>query len=216
MSSTQGLFASPRISSDPFKSILQTVNQNTSENGRQPLLTSTDDHRARATSTTTSKSSIAAAEMSNSNSHHSARERSERLVDGNGNSDNEHSSSGMSPSWSRSPPHSNAVVLPNRSRNGSLRAGELLSTVRPGSVEPEDAQLDVAFGYAIRRDDGSYTRVIRADDPRLGSVGNLNRPFREQQGREGLIILPPPRQSSPDSRGGDDPIVPSDVSSSSW
>lgn len=79
-----------------------------------------------------------------------------------------------------------------------------LSCVRPGSVRPSEAQLDLAFAYGIRRHDGSVTRLIRADQ--------INTPFMNPrlprwQSEEGLIILPEPRQLSPDRRGGCDPII---------
>jgi hypothetical protein len=215
MSSREAIFASPRASNDPFKSVLQAASPSTCDRHDTEmnfLLTSIDDHRARATSRSRSKSPICVDEMSNSNSSHnsfqSARERSERLVGGNDNV----STAGMSSSWSRNNPHNNnAVVSGNRSRNAS-RAGCFLSAVMPGFVEPDDTQLNVAYGYAIRRDDGSYTRLIRADDARLALADNPSRPFQDRQGPEGLIILPPPRQPSPGSRRpGDDPFVSAEV-----
>lgn len=85
-----------------------------------------------------------------------------------------------------------------------------LSTVRPGSAWPSEAQLDLAFAYGIRRPDGSITRLIRAD--------HLNTPYMNhhipqwQTQEEGLIILPEPRQPSPNRLQGRDPLVSQKVS----
>ncbi|RKF61602.1 putative c-x8-c-x5-c-x3-h type zinc finger protein [Erysiphe neolycopersici] len=93
-----------------------------------------------------------------------------------------------------------------RARNErSLPRSVPLSSVRPGDVRPSDAQLDVAYAYGIRRHDGSITRLIRADHI---NTPLMNPRLPRWQAEEGLIILPHPRQLSPDSRGGIDPIIP--------
>ncbi len=83
-----------------------------------------------------------------------------------------------------------------------------LSSIRPGSVWPTNNQLDTAYGYGIQRDDGSVTRLICADQ----ISEYLAMPPR--QGPEGLILLPQPRQYSPNRRGGAEPMVPIEVSRS--
>jgi hypothetical protein len=73
-----------------------------------------------------------------------------------------------------------------------------VSSVAPGPVWPSENQLNVAYAYGIRRDDGTYTRLIRADE--------LNQhDFRKvpiSQGPEGLITLPSPRLMRPERRVG--------------
>lgn len=66
-----------------------------------------------------------------------------------------------------------------------------LSTIVPGSVRPTEAQLNTAYGYAIQRQDGSFTRLIRADN--LEPINGIP----QSQGPQGLIIVPEPRQPSP-------------------
>ncbi|KAH8685676.1 hypothetical protein BGZ60DRAFT_97821 [Tricladium varicosporioides] len=66
-----------------------------------------------------------------------------------------------------------------------------LNTIVPGSVRPTEAQLNTAYGYAIQREDGSFTRLIRADN--LEPINGIS----QSQGPEGLIIVPEPRQPSP-------------------
>jgi hypothetical protein len=96
-----------------------------------------------------------------------------------------------------------------RPRGNSVMTGESsvpLSAVVPGSAYPTPGQLDVAYAYGIQRPDGSYTRLIRADE--LSEMQNIPR----GQGPEGLIILPPPRQVDPALRQGPEPMIPSFVS----
>lgn len=87
-----------------------------------------------------------------------------------------------------------------------------LRNVRPGDVWPSNNQLDVAFGYGIRRPDGSITRLIPADERASGHVNPNIQPY---QSAEGLIILPPPRQNSPQRRYGPEIMVPYYVSPTS-
>lgn len=97
---------------------------------------------------------------------------------------------------------------PHRPRASTFMTGENsvpLSAVVPGSAYPSSNQLDVAYAYGIQREDGSYTRLIRADE--MSEMTNVPR----GQGPEGLIILPPPRQIDPALRTGPDPMVPSYV-----
>lgn len=86
----------------------------------------------------------------------------------------------------------------------------VLSAVNPGPVYATQEQLQVAFGYGIRREDGSFTRLIPADSLPPHLTAQLNLPAR--QGSEGLIIVAPPRQPSPNSRSGPIPSVSRDVS----
>lgn len=141
-------------------------------------------------------------------------QRTRAITNGESNTSSSSGAHSANSSWGRSPQftdNSNSVVSGNRSRNGSFRAGSLLSAVRPGFVSPQESQLSLAYGYAIRRDDGTFTRLIRADDPRLATTDNSHRQFPIQQGPEGLIVLPPPRILSPNSRTDEDPMVPADV-----
>lgn len=69
-----------------------------------------------------------------------------------------------------------------------------LSMIIPGAVWPTEAQLSASYGYGIRREDGSITRLYAADElPPLHGI-------TPRQGAEGLIIVPPPRQVSPNRR----------------
>lgn len=101
----------------------------------------------------------------------------------------------------RSPP-------PSRHRSNTAFTGEAsvpLSAVVPGSAFVSSEQLDVAYAYGIQREDGSYTRLIRADE--LGDMNNVPR----GQGPEGLIILPSPHQVDPSLRVGPELMVPREV-----
>ena len=81
-----------------------------------------------------------------------------------------------------------------------------ISAVVPGPAFVSNQLLDVAYAYGIQREDGSYTRLIRADE--LSDMNNIPR----GQGPEGLIILPIPRQMDPTLRAGPEPMVPREVS----
>jgi hypothetical protein len=101
----------------------------------------------------------------------------------------------------RSPP-------PSRHSANTVFTGEgsvPLSAVVPGSAFVSREQLDVAHAYGIQREDGSYTRLIRADE--LSEVNNVPR----GQGPEGLIILPSPHQIDPSLRVGPEQMVPREV-----
>lgn len=81
-----------------------------------------------------------------------------------------------------------------------------LSTISPGAVWPTEAQLNASYGYAVRREDGSVSRLYAADElPPPHSVP-------PRQGPEGLIIVPVPRQVSPNRRMGAEVMIPGDVS----
>jgi hypothetical protein len=198
MPTTEAILASPRASNvDLLKSVQNAVPYTCDMQDIEiiSLLTSIDDHSAR----TRSRSPIRIDEMSNSNhnSFQSARERGNT----NGGNGNNGSYTGMGPSSghgnSRNGGDSSALCP----RNGSSRAGCPLSEVEPGHAWPEQSQLDVAYGYCIQRNDGSYTRLVPADD--------LHRTtYPEHEGPQGLIVLPIPRLGSPRSRGaGADPMV---------
>lgn len=66
-----------------------------------------------------------------------------------------------------------------------------LTMVRPGPVYPLPEQLSSAFAYGIRRADGSYTRLLPADE--LPALNGIPR----HQGPEGLIIVPELQHGSP-------------------
>lgn len=98
----------------------------------------------------------------------------------------------------------------SRPRSDSMMVGENsipLSRVCPGNVWPTEEQVNTAYGYGLLRDDGTITRLIPADD--LGGVNHIP----PRQGAEGLIIVPPPRQMSPNAtRGRPEPVIPNNVS----
>jgi hypothetical protein len=78
-----------------------------------------------------------------------------------------------------------------------------LSRVLPGPVWPSDNQLKVAYTYGIRREDGTYTRLIRADE--LNTYDFERVPV--SQGPEGMIILPAPQLPRPERRDGTEVMV---------
>lgn len=69
----------------------------------------------------------------------------------------------------------------------------LLTTVTAGPVWPTSDQLDIAHSYGIIRQDGLFTRLIRADQ--LPSAIRKELGIPERQGPEGLILVPQPRRS---------------------
>lgn len=71
-----------------------------------------------------------------------------------------------------------------------------VTSVSPGPVFPSKDQLTVAYGYAIRREDGTYTRLLRADELRGLNIGVPP----TQEGAEGLIVLPSPDLPVPEKR----------------
>ena len=129
-------------------------------------------------------------------SFQSARERTERLNAGRNNT---------TPSGAGTESHSTP-----RPRAGTYVGSEAsvpLSAVAPGPVYPTETQLGLAYGYGIRREDGTITRLLRADQlEELDSVP-------KSQGPEGLIILPPTRQLSPRCRQAPDPMIAEEVCS---
>ena len=96
-----------------------------------------------------------------------------------------------------------------RGRANSDRPRVLLSAINPGPVYATNDQLDVAYGYGVRRDDGTFTRLIRADRLPTHVLAAMGVP--ERQSSEGLIIVAPPRQPSPARRSGPMPTVPVEV-----
>lgn len=76
---------------------------------------------------------------------------------------------------------------------GSGPAG---TTANPCYLFPQESQLNTAFAYGIDRGDGTFTRLLRADE--LDSIEGIPK----LQGPEGLIILPPTRQLSPTRSNG--------------
>ncbi|KAF4624333.1 hypothetical protein G7Y89_g13837 [Cudoniella acicularis] len=111
----------------------------------------------------------------------------------------QYSSSYPPPQYAHASNYGGGQVVPyyNRGRANSQVMGENtvpLSSVVPGPVWPSDIQLNTAYAYAIQREDGSFTRLIRADQ--LDSLDGIPR----SQGPEGVIVLPQPRQMSPRRR----------------
>lgn len=82
-----------------------------------------------------------------------------------------------------------------------------MSRVTPGPVWPSANQLKVAHTYGIRRGDGTYTRLIRADE--LNTYDFDRVPV--SQGPEGMIILPALKQPRPEQREGSEPMVSHEV-----
>lgn len=113
------------------------------------------------------------------------------------------------PQYDPNAPMMGGHYVPARPRGNSvMMMGENsvpLSTISPGSVWPTEAQLSASYGYGIRREDGSVTRLYAADE--LPGAHNLP----PRQGPEGLIIVPPPRQASPSRRMGAEVMIPSEV-----
>jgi hypothetical protein len=106
----------------------------------------------------------------------------------------------------------NSNTFNNRSRASSMmvlnEGGVPIGSVRPGPVWPNDAQLDVAYAYCVRNNDGSVTRLIRADDLQRFQGYEPTR----QANDYGMIVLPCPRSHSPNSRNGLESLVPRSVS----
>jgi hypothetical protein len=70
--------------------------------------------------------------------------------------------------------------------------GVLLTTVSTGPLWPSLDQLDVAHSYGVRRGDGLFTRLVRADELPSNVRNELGIP--ERQGPEGLILVPQPHR----------------------
>jgi len=114
------------------------------------------------------------------------------------------------PSQNRYPANMSDSIIDFNELNRPMIAGEdsvPLSRVLPGPVWPSVNQLKVAYTYGIRRGDGTYTRLIRADE--LDSHDFERVPV--SQGPEGMIILPPPQQPRPEQRDGLDMMISHDV-----
>ncbi|APA12225.1 hypothetical protein SS1G_10780 [Sclerotinia sclerotiorum 1980 UF-70] len=79
-----------------------------------------------------------------------------------------------------------------------------LTVVRPGPVYPLPEQINSAFAYGIRRADGSYTRLLPADE--LPAINGIPR----RQGPEGLIIVPELQHGSPKPEHAT-PMIPNKV-----
>ncbi|PQE24004.1 chromatin remodeling complex subunit protein [Rutstroemia sp. NJR-2017a WRK4] len=127
-------------------------------------------------------------------SFRSSREREERLNRPNNSANTpQFIENGRDTPWRRPSIHNQA---------GSKAAGNAplavsndgytpITFIRPGPAFIMPEQLDSAYGYAIQRANGIYTRLIPADMlPHLTQIP-------QHQGPEGLIILPQPRASSP-------------------
>jgi hypothetical protein len=116
------------------------------------------------------------------------------------------------PQYDPHAPLMNSNTFNNRPRASSMMAfnegGVPIGSVRPGPVWPNDAQLDVAYAYCVRNNDGSVTRLIRADDLQRFQGYEPTR----QANDHGMIVLPCPRSHSPNSRNGPESLVPRDVS----
>jgi len=116
------------------------------------------------------------------------------------------------PQYDPHTPLMNSNTFNNRSRASSMmllnEGGVPIGSVRPGPVWPNDAQLDVAYAYCIRNNDGSVTRLIRADDLQRFQGYEPTR----QTNDYGMIVLPCPRSRSPNSRNGLESLVPRTVS----
>ena len=139
-------------------------------------------------------------------SFQSARERLERLNVARGAPADATLPSSNGPAGAPGVPD---VYTTPRPRGGTYIGGDTnvpLSAVTPGPVYPTETQLGLAYGYGIRREDGSITRLLRADE--LEDLDSVPK----SQGAEGLIILPPTRQLSPRRRQGPDPMISSEVS----
>lgn len=80
----------------------------------------------------------------------------------------------------------------------------LLSNVRPGAVYPTPDRTSTAYAYGIRLPNGSYTRLLRADEFPTANIPAT-------QGPDGLIILPPTTQQAPGPMTPER-LVPFDVS----
>ncbi|KAK0108365.1 hypothetical protein ONS95_003177 [Cadophora gregata] len=78
-----------------------------------------------------------------------------------------------------------------------------LSTVCPGPVSAMPEQVQTAYGYGMRRPDGSYTRLLPADEFPVTGVPR-------RQGPEGLIIVPATMQQAP-GPNAPDRMVPIEV-----
>ncbi|KAJ8059692.1 hypothetical protein OCU04_011340 [Sclerotinia nivalis] len=134
---------------------------------------------------------------------HSAREREERIR-----------RNGHTPSHTPTP----SMAMNNMNNNGSVWRRQSfcdpayagpegftpLTMVRPGPVYPLPEQINSAFAYGIRRADGSYTRLLPADE--LPALNGIPR----HQGPEGLIIVPELQHGSPKPERAT-PMIPNKV-----
>jgi hypothetical protein len=116
----------------------------------------------------------------------------------------------ISPSQLQFPSNMTGSLVAFNGQGHPIMAGEEavpLSHVTPGPVWPSANQLKLAYTYGIRREDGSYTRLIRADE--LDSYDFERVPV--SQGPEGMIVLPPLQRPRPEQREGPEIMVPNDV-----
>ncbi|KAM3074687.1 hypothetical protein ACMFMG_008112 [Clarireedia jacksonii] len=127
-------------------------------------------------------------------SFRSPRERDERMSRPNNPANTlQFTDNGRDASWRRSSVHNQAG--PKAASNVPLAVSNEgytpITSIRPGHAFIMPEQLESAYAYAIERADGVYTRLIPADMlPHLSQIP-------QHQGPEGLIILPPPRATSP-------------------
>ena len=80
--------------------------------------------------------------------------------------------------------------------------------VVPGNAYPSQSQLKAAYAYGIRRTDGMYTRLYRADE----LIGMDLNTIASNQGPQGLIILPQPELNDPSTHVGPEQMVDNFVS----
>ncbi|KAA8571502.1 hypothetical protein EYC84_001502 [Monilinia fructicola] len=79
----------------------------------------------------------------------------------------------------------------SQSQTPAPNMGPNFNTNEPGPTYPLPEQINSAFAYGIRRADGSFTRLLPADElPALNGVPR-------HQGPEGLIIVPELHHRSP-------------------
>jgi len=79
---------------------------------------------------------------------------------------------------------------PTPEEEGEVDVVVPITTIHPGPVWPSPAQLNSAYGYALDRGNGQYTRLIPADTLPYNE-------YPKYQTTEGLIILPMPRHEQP-------------------
>ena len=83
---------------------------------------------------------------------------------------------------------------PNETISDQHQAAQALTetTVSAGHIWPSMSQVDAAHSYGVCREDGTFSRLIRADELPLAVRNELSIPKR--QGPEGLILVPQPHQ----------------------
>lgn len=79
-----------------------------------------------------------------------------------------------------------------------LVPGAFVGSTSVGSLWPTQSQLESSYAYAIRRVDGQFTQLIRADELRTLDLSKIP----ATQGPEGLLALPPLLLPRPERYGG--------------